>query len=141
MNLGKKRPMSDVDVMARTIYGESRNQPYQGQVAVGYVILNRSKQRSISITNVCLQRLQFSCWNINDPNRKIIEFIGFDNKNFMIAFGIACLVITEQIFNPVDGANHYHTKENVLKLKTWPPSWAKNMFKVGEVGAHVFLKG
>lgn len=31
----------DLDIMARIIYGESRGEPYEGQVAVGSVVLNR----------------------------------------------------------------------------------------------------
>ncbi len=31
----------DLDILARVIYGESRGEPYEGQVAVGAVILNR----------------------------------------------------------------------------------------------------
>ena len=34
---------SDVQLMARAINGEARGEPYEGQVAVGAVILNRVK--------------------------------------------------------------------------------------------------
>ena len=34
---------SDVNLLARVIYGEARGEPYAGQVAVGAVILNRVK--------------------------------------------------------------------------------------------------
>lgn len=131
--------MSDIDVMARTVYGEARNQSFMGQVAVAYVISNRAFQRNKSITEVCLQPLQFSCWNKNDPNRKIIEFIGLDKTEFQIAYGISCLVVTRQLTNPVDGANHYHTIEAPKGVK-WPPSWAKNMIIIKEIGSHRFLK-
>jgi len=32
---------ADIDLLARAIYGEARGEPYEGQVAVGAVILNR----------------------------------------------------------------------------------------------------
>lgn len=34
---------SDVDLIARAINGEARGEPYEGQVAVGAVILNRTR--------------------------------------------------------------------------------------------------
>lgn len=133
--------MSDVDVMARTLYGEARNQPFKGIVAVAYVIKTRSKERNKTITEICLAPLQFSCWNKNDPNRKIIEFVGLDRPAFMKCFGIACLVITGELINPTFGANHYHTIAAPPKNVKWPPSWAKNMTLIAEIGSHRFLKG
>ena len=35
--------VSDVQLLARAINGEARGEPYEGQVAVGAVILNRVK--------------------------------------------------------------------------------------------------
>ena len=39
---------SDIQLMARAINGEARGEPYEGQVAVGAVILNRVKNSRIS---------------------------------------------------------------------------------------------
>ncbi|MDP4095051.1 MAG: spore cortex-lytic enzyme [Bacillota bacterium] len=36
-------PNSDVNTLAHLIYGEARGEPYEGQVAVGAVILNRTR--------------------------------------------------------------------------------------------------
>lgn len=41
---------TDVDLIARAIYGEARGEPYAGQVAVGAVILNRVKSSSFPNT-------------------------------------------------------------------------------------------
>ena len=132
--------MSDVDVMARTIYGEARGQSFQGQVAVAFVIKTRSDERRKSITEICLAPMQFSCWNRNDPNRKIVEFVGMDTPRFMTAYGIACLVITGQLVNPAPGANHYHTVSAPDNMP-WPPNWAKQMKTITTIGAHTFLRG
>ena len=37
---------SDIQLMARAINGEARGEPYEGQVAIGAVILNRVKHAS-----------------------------------------------------------------------------------------------
>ncbi len=41
---------SNVDLLARLIYGESRGEPYTGQVAVGAVVMNRVKSNSFPNT-------------------------------------------------------------------------------------------
>ena len=41
---------SDVNLLARLIYGEARGEPYTGQVAVGAVVLNRVKSSSFPNT-------------------------------------------------------------------------------------------
>lgn len=42
--------ISDVQLLARAINGEARGEPYEGQVAVGAVILNRVKSSSFPNT-------------------------------------------------------------------------------------------
>lgn len=48
---------SDLNLLSRLIYGESRGEPYSGQVAVGAVVLNRVKSSSFpnSIAGVIYQ--------------------------------------------------------------------------------------
>lgn len=43
VSLAKMSNASDIQLMARAINGEARGEPYEGQVAVGAVILNRVK--------------------------------------------------------------------------------------------------
>lgn len=43
ISLAKATSTSDIQLMARAINGEARGEPYEGQVAVGAVILNRVK--------------------------------------------------------------------------------------------------
>ena len=53
----------DVDLLARLISAEARGEPYEGQVAVGAVVLNRVKHASFpnSISGVIYQSGAFSC--------------------------------------------------------------------------------
>ncbi|MFW6306238.1 MAG: cell wall hydrolase [Bacillota bacterium] len=53
---------SDVHLLARVIHGESRGEPYEGQVAVGAVVLNRVKSSHFpnTIRDVIYQAKQFS---------------------------------------------------------------------------------
>lgn len=59
---------SDVELLAKVISAEARGESYEGQVAVGAVILNRVKHPSFpdSISGVIYQKGAFSC--VNDAN-------------------------------------------------------------------------
>ncbi len=63
---------SEISLLARIISAESRGEPYEGQVAVGAVILNRIDHPSFpnTIAGVVYQPLAFSCVDdgqINEP--------------------------------------------------------------------------
>ena len=47
---GQSAASSDVDLIARAVYGEARGEPYEGQVAVAAVILNRVRSASFPNT-------------------------------------------------------------------------------------------
>ncbi|NLM97514.1 MAG: cell wall hydrolase [Halanaerobiaceae bacterium] len=52
----------DLNLLARLIYSESRGEPYEGQVAVGAVVLNRVRSKDFpnSIREVIYQKGQFT---------------------------------------------------------------------------------
>ena len=96
--VGEAKPMNrDTDILARTIYGEARGESISGQEAIASVILNRvafAKRRGRywwgnTIAGVCLAPWQFSCWNENDLNRKIIERADDADIGFCICKRIA----------------------------------------------------
>ena len=47
---GQSAASGDVDLIARAVYGEARGEPYEGQVAVAAVILNRVRSASFPNT-------------------------------------------------------------------------------------------
>ncbi len=54
---------NDINLLARLISAEARGEPYTGQVAVGAVVLNRTKHPSFphSISGVIYQKGAFTC--------------------------------------------------------------------------------
>ena len=62
----------DIDILARTIYGEARGETDEGKRAVGLCILNRYRSNKWfagnTIAETCQKPWQFSCWNKKDPN-------------------------------------------------------------------------
>lgn len=59
---------SDLDLMAKLVYAESRGEPFEGKVAVASVVLNRvvSPQFPNSIKEVIFQKNAFSCVQNNE---------------------------------------------------------------------------
>lgn len=134
----------DLLTMARTIFGEARGEAEdRGRQAVGWVILNRSRSakfRRRSITQVCLQPFQFSCWNKNDPNFNKIRSLqpGTGDQVFEKCFAAAKLVIGGQAPDPTGGAMFYYA----TSIK--PPKWiakSPNARMTAEIGHHRFYTG
>ena len=66
---------SDLQLMARAINGEARGEPYEGQVAVGAVILNREKSSQFpnTIAGVIYQSGAFTAVSDGQINVPIAE--------------------------------------------------------------------
>lgn len=67
--------ISDIQLMARAINGEARGEPYEGQVAVGSVILNRVKSSQFpnTIAGVIYQTGAFTAVSDGQINSPIGE--------------------------------------------------------------------
>ena len=75
VSLAKTTSTSDIQLMARAINGEARGEPYEGQVAVGAVILNRVKDSRFpnSISGVIYQSGAFTAVSDGQINVAISE--------------------------------------------------------------------
>ncbi len=75
VSLAKTTRTSDIQLMARAINGEARGEPYEGQVAVGAVILNRVKDSRFpnSISGVIYQPGAFTAVSDGQINASISE--------------------------------------------------------------------
>lgn len=117
-----KYSSSDVKLLARLIYAEARGEPYQGQVAVGAVVLNRVKSSSFpnTISGVIYQPYAFTCVNdgqINlSPNQTAISAA----KDAMNGW------------DPTYGCLYYYNP------KVATSSWIYSRKTVVTIGDHVF---
>lgn len=127
----------DFDIMARTIFGEARGEPVEGQIAVAHVLLNRWKSgrwfAGKSVAATCLKRLQFSCWNPGDPTYKRVTTATYaELKPFQKIAIDAC---RGDSFDPTFQATHYYAD-------TIPaPGWAAGKAPTVQIGRHLFFKG
>ena len=72
---GGNRTDGSLDLLARLISAEARGEPYEGQVAVGAVVLNRVEHPSFpnSIAEVIYQPGAFSCLDDGQFNEPVAE--------------------------------------------------------------------
>lgn len=131
----------EVDVLARTIFGEARNEAAVGMEAVACVVLNRVKVArkmggywwGASIIQVCQKPYQFSCWNKGDPNLKRIQEVTEDDIHFKTCLRIARRAVIGALRDTTNGATHYHADYV-------DPYWAKGQKPVTKIGRHIFYK-
>jgi hypothetical protein len=128
---------TEIDILARTIWGEARGESDAGKAGVAWVVQNRAMIGGWwgdDIVEVCLKPYQFSCWNHNDPNRKQMERLSANsNPPFQKCLEIARDVLKGKIPDPTKGANHYHA--DYVK-----PNWAKSENFTVQIGNHLFYK-
>lgn len=135
----------DVDVMARTIYGEARGESLDGKIAVAQVILNRARAARDfrarrgrdhplfgdgSPASACKMPWQFSCWNETDPNRSVITRVDLGDRAFRDCFYAALAAVQGHEADVTAGATHYHADH-------LSPGWAEG-HEYRRIGRHRF---
>lgn len=138
--------LMDIDTLARTLYGEARGESRQGKIAVACVVLNRIKKKKMcgwrningyrvaTVAATCTKPWQFSCWNRDDPNRKIIIAVTMENKRFAECYEIAQAACDGALEDITNGATHYYNPKACAQ-----PNWAKGKTPCATVGAHLFF--
>ena len=128
----------DLELVACTIYGEARGESFIGKMAVGFVILNRAKKRGTTPGSEAIRPYQFSCWNKDDPNCKLITNPNdISGKEWRECFRAALQVLGGfdlvgcKVDDLTKGATHYHTQS----IK---PYWAQGKEPCYVVGNHIF---
>ncbi len=116
-----------VKLLARLINGEARGEPYEGQVAVGAVIMNRVKSAKFpnTIAGVIYQKGQFSCVTDGQLNAAIEE-----NSTVYKAAQDAM-----NGSDPTNGALYFY---NPSKTKS---KWLFSLPVVATIGEHKFSLG
>ena len=131
----------EVDVLARTLWGEARGEGVAGMKAVACVVLNRfeiaeEKGRywwGNTIIQICQKPYQFSCWNRSDPNFYKLQDVGKDDPVFVTALRIARRAAEGLLEDITLGATHYHAKGI-------EPYWARAEHMTVQIGRHVFYR-
>ena len=137
--------MDNIDTLARTIWGEARNQGMEGMAAVANVITNRvdidlhDDRRpdwwGEGFTEVCTKPWQFSCWNANDPNRQRLLAVTVSDPQYADALVLAAAAVSGRLRDRTNGATHYFAPA-VVK----PPAWTAGLRPTATIRDHVFYR-
>lgn len=134
----------DIDILARTIYGEARGEygcvegGLASLIAVGNVVMNRleaSENYGKTISEVCLKPWQFSCWNRNDPNHDLLMKPEIIDPVFTICHEVATKVSNGEWPDITKGSEHYHAT-SLAQL----PAWAKGQRPRFQLSRHIFYQ-
>jgi len=155
--------LSEAAVVAMTILGEAEGEPWAGKVMVAETIVNRAKASGGSLKYECLKANQFSCWNGEEQQRKLINRAACYENNSparnathppatlersdcglgSVAGGQAwrdCKEIARSVcqagYQSTTTATHYYAPA----LRSVPPVWVKNMKLAAVVGGHRFYR-
>ncbi|MCB1531722.1 MAG: cell wall hydrolase [Alphaproteobacteria bacterium] len=129
----------EVDVLARTLWGEARGEGTAGMEAVASVVLNRVRVAQNrgkfwwgnNIIQVCQKPYQFSCWNRSDPNFRKLQAVDEADLYFATALRIARRAVIGKLEDATGGATHYHASGVA-------PYWAKREKPTAVIGNHIF---
>lgn len=131
----------DLDILARTLYGEARGEYAKSGpaalITVGNVIMNRFRRAGKygkTVTEICLNPRQFSCWNTNDPNRTLIQGEDLEKDPlFKLCQKIAQKVMKGIWPDLTRDSDHYHAT-------SCKPPWARESKIKLHLGHHIFYK-
>lgn len=126
-----------IDIMARTAWGEARGEGAQGMQAVLNVIMNRVEKGSwygATPKEVCLKKYQFSCWLDSDPNKEKLLKVDENDKDFANAKYLARLAYTGKLPDITNNATNYLA----LSSMSYIPAWVNGMREVANIGNHTF---
>lgn len=135
----KQNLLDEVEILAKTLYGEARGESVAGIEAVANVILNRVKYAmhkgshwwGNSIIEVCKKPFQFSCWNKQDVNAPLLEKDLSQDPIYQICHRVAKRAIAGCLKDNTQGATHYHTL-------SCNPKWAHCAIPCAQIGKHLF---
>lgn len=117
---------SDIQLMARAINGEARGEPYEGQVAVGAVILNRVKDSRFpnTISGVIYQSGAFTAVADGQINQPIAQ----DSTVYKAAQDAM------NGWDPTNGCVYYFNPDTATNKWIWSRPLVK------KIGKHRFCK-
>jgi len=120
----------DIVCLALNVYHEARNQPFEGQLAVAHVTLNRMEDSlgSASICDVVFRGRDFS-WT-SDPAKRRVKSAREANA-WETAQRVARIALEDRDADPVGGSTFFHA--------IWvQPDWAATFVRVRQIGDHIF---
>lgn len=105
----------DLDITARTIYGEARGESLKGKIMVAENIINRTQAHRAgkfgpagnNMADTALKSQQYSAWNSDDPNRSKMLALSTNDPEYKKARQAAMIALAGT--NYTNGSLYYAT--------------------------------
>lgn len=129
----------DVDIVARTLWGEARGEGRVGMTGVACVIRNRVRHPGRwgeDYRSVCLAPGQFQAWGLwrtSLARARLLAVTGAD-PSFTTAIAVAVAVMAGKMPDITGGATCYY------RVGTRRPGWARGLRPTCRIGHHLFFR-
>ena len=129
---------ADIDLFARTLWGESAGESMRGIEALAAVVMNRAASLpGRSVEDACRS---FACWGDDNPGRSRMLELGGTARGgaasaaellFTTCLRIARRAVAGLLEDPTAGATRYHDRSTL-------PDWASGREPTAEIGNRLF---
>ncbi len=138
----------ELEVLAKTIWGETVGEPWESSVAVASLIMNRfhiaEKRQQIwwgnNILKICQTPYQFGCWSRNKVFIQEMRSVNTkDDERYAACLVLAKGVIAGGLVDTVEGSTHFCKRPTHPAWVTYP-YWTKAVTPTITVGNLNFYK-
>jgi N-acetylmuramoyl-L-alanine amidase len=134
---GAAKECVDIDLFARTLWGESAGESVRGIEALAAVVMNRAAlPTGRSIEDACRG---LPCWSLDNPDRS--RMLGLKTGAglagellFTTCLRIARRAVAGLLEDPTGGATRYHDRSTL-------PDWTSGREPTAEIGNRLFYAG
>lgn len=134
---GPAGPGADIELFARTLWGEAAGESLRGVEAVAAVVMNRAAALTEgAIDDACRS---FACWSPSNPD--LVKIAGLKagagstaELLFTTCLRIARRAVAGLLEDLTGGATHYHDRSTL-------PDWTAGREMAAEIGNRLFYKG
>jgi len=120
----------DEDLLVRTVYGEARGEPAEGQQAVAAVVRNRAKVAGVPVRDIVFAPGQFEPWG-NPQTRAQLEALDPASPEYQ-----QILQNIRAGGDPTGGKTHFYSPTAQAAAGRPPPAWAQGEGQ--DIGRHRF---
>lgn len=111
---------NDRDALIRTVIGEAGSESADGQNAVASVVLNRSRTRNLTPSQVVLERNQFEPWGNPETTQRLLAIQPNDPRYIQASSAVERALAGN---DPTQGASHFYSPTAQAAMGRRPPSW------------------
>jgi spore germination cell wall hydrolase CwlJ-like protein len=137
---------SDIDTLARTLYGEASGEPLVGKQAVANVVMNRYRSGGYgaSVAAVCTAHsaagtYQFSCWSPRYSRLAVIRKVTSNNTAFQECQRVAQAAVAGTLPDNTGGAENYYAPAAMVPPGR-VPDWVAGMVFTAQIGSQRFYR-